>query len=503
MSAEPGTVGLSLIAHTNAGKTTLARTLLARDVGEVRDAPHVTVEASAYPMIDTEEGYKLVLWDTPGFGDSARLARRLQQQDNPIVWFLTQVWDRFRDRPFWLTQQAVRNAREYADVVLYLVNASERPGDAGYLASEFAVLAWIGKPVIVLLNQTGPPRNRSDEVDEETRWRDALAGHAHVNTVLMLDAFARCWVQEFVLFAAIADVLPRDRRSAFAHLSNAWQARRWKQFDDAMAAVTTPITNAACARVVLAGGPLPSRLGKALRIAREDADDGQARALRTLAQQLDLDLRTSMDRLISIHGLDGRAADVVNARLASDVTTDAPVSEGRAAAMGGIVSGAMTGLAADLAVGGLTLGAGMLAGAVLGALGGAGLARGINVARRKTDAAVTWDDAFLNELIVSALLRYLAVAHYGRGRGEWKDSEYPAFWRELVSGTVTSRRQELAGIWSMRSAECDPAEIDARLRPLLAAMARAAFERLYPDAMHSMVAATRAPQPGSVGSEGP
>jgi hypothetical protein len=36
---DPGTIALSLISHTNAGKTTLARTLLGRDVGEVRDAP--------------------------------------------------------------------------------------------------------------------------------------------------------------------------------------------------------------------------------------------------------------------------------------------------------------------------------------------------------------------------------------------------------------------------------------------------------------------------------
>ena len=44
--AEAGNaVALSLISHTNAGKTTLARTLLGRDVGEVRDEAHVTQEA--------------------------------------------------------------------------------------------------------------------------------------------------------------------------------------------------------------------------------------------------------------------------------------------------------------------------------------------------------------------------------------------------------------------------------------------------------------------------
>ena len=48
-------VTLSLISHTNAGKTTLARTLLAHDVGEVRDAPHVTVEAAAYPLVTTAD----------------------------------------------------------------------------------------------------------------------------------------------------------------------------------------------------------------------------------------------------------------------------------------------------------------------------------------------------------------------------------------------------------------------------------------------------------------
>ena len=35
--SEAMTIQLSLIAHTNAGKTTLARTLLGRDVGEVRE----------------------------------------------------------------------------------------------------------------------------------------------------------------------------------------------------------------------------------------------------------------------------------------------------------------------------------------------------------------------------------------------------------------------------------------------------------------------------------
>ncbi|MEO7007994.1 MAG: GTPase, partial [Caldimonas sp.] len=42
MSAPARSISLSLVSHTNVGKTTLARTLLGRDVGQVRDVPHVT-----------------------------------------------------------------------------------------------------------------------------------------------------------------------------------------------------------------------------------------------------------------------------------------------------------------------------------------------------------------------------------------------------------------------------------------------------------------------------
>ena len=106
MTATPVTVNLALLSHTNAGKTTLARTLLRQDIGAVLDRAHVTERAEAHVLLQTPEGDRLVLWDTPGFGDSVRLLRRLEQSGNPLGWFLGQVWDRFADRPFWCSQQA-------------------------------------------------------------------------------------------------------------------------------------------------------------------------------------------------------------------------------------------------------------------------------------------------------------------------------------------------------------------------------------------------------------
>ena len=148
------TLTLSLISHTNVGKTTLARTLLRQDVGDAHDGPHVTDSSSAYTLIETGDGEVLKLWDTPGFGDSARLLKRLKKEKGSFGWLVNKAWDRFTDRALWCSQHAVQNVQQEADVVLYLISASEDPGSAGFVDMEMEILGWIGKPVIVLLNQT-------------------------------------------------------------------------------------------------------------------------------------------------------------------------------------------------------------------------------------------------------------------------------------------------------------------------------------------------------------
>ena len=92
MTSAASTVEIALVSHTNAGKTTLARTLLGRDIGEVRDAPHVTDLTESHTLLTSPEGDTLRLADTPGFGDSARLVQRLRAADNPLGWLLREVW---------------------------------------------------------------------------------------------------------------------------------------------------------------------------------------------------------------------------------------------------------------------------------------------------------------------------------------------------------------------------------------------------------------------------
>ena len=143
----------------------------------------------------------------------------------------------------------------------------------------------------------------------------------------------------------------------------------------------------------------------------------------------------------------------------------------------------------------VSFGAGMLTGAVLGALGGAGIARGMNMARGKQGALLRWDDAFLSGLVGSALLRYLAVAHYGRGRGEWTEGEYPPFWQEKVAAAVAARSALLANLWARRNASAGAAALADDVRDVLAGAARSLLDDLYPGILAKVDSAIRGTPP--------
>ena len=520
----PVDLSLSLVSHTNVGKTTLARTLLGRDIGEVRDEAHVTELAEPFVMAESAAGDRLLLWDTPGFGNSQRLASRLAQAGNPLGWLLTEVWDRWRDRAFWASQRAIRHVLAQADVALYLVNAAEAPEDAGYLAPELQVLALLGKPVIVLLNQLGEPGTPAAEALQVQRWQVHLAGLGLnpnagaplVRAVLPLDAFARCWVQEVVLLQAVHAALPPGQQPAMARLAAAWRGRQRATWQAAMAVLADRLARAALDRERLASGgwraPLRrvgQQLGRALGLAGEATDTPQAQAMAALASRLDTDIRRGTEALIRLHGLQGQATGEVLARLAQHFARREPVSEGKAAVWGGLVTGALAGLKADIATGGLTMGGGLLAGGVLGAIGASAAARGVNHIRGLDQPLLAWDDAVLDALLRSALLGYLAVAHHGRGRGDWQSGEPPAAWWWVVDAVLAEHRPAVQALWQRRAgwlaspvaaaqlgfddegqpvsrvpaaAISPPADWLAALQALLSGTSAEVLVRLYPEA---------------------
>ena len=260
------------------------------------------------------------------------------------------------------------------------------------------------------------------------------------------------------------------------------------------------------------------KLGAALGLGGDAANSPEAQAMAAMAARLDSDIRRSTEALIRLHGLDGRASGAVLAQLAQHFARREPVSEGRAALWGGLVTGALAGLKADIVSGGLTMGGGLLAGGVLGALGAAGAARGVNRIRGIDQSLLAWQDTVLDALLRSALLGYLAVAHHGRGRGEFQEAppgqggpadEPPAAWLHAVDAALAALQPARAALWQRRQAVLAAApggpsaggnhpgrpvaqaagaavapavDFTAALQSLLCDASAAVLRRLYPDA---------------------
>lgn len=479
--SDTATIQFALVSHTNNGKTTLARTLIGVDVGEVRDAAHVTIFAESHVLQSTGQGDQLLLWDTPGFGDSVRLLRRLSMAGNPIGWFLREVFDRYRDNAFWLSQQALRTAKDAADVVLYLVNSSEHPRDAGYLPAEMKILAWLGKPVVVLLNQLGPPRPHAEEVAEQALWQQHLEQYPIVRAVLPMDAFARCWVHEHVFYETLAPLVEDSKQAAYRRLLAAWEVNNQQRYQASLGVTATLLAEAArdSEPIVDAAKSMLKSAMKVVGLGKPEEQRRQEAAMGIVVARLNTSIAGATAQLLALHHLDPGDAATINARVRDHFAVRAPVDKAQAGLLGAIVSGAATGLSADLMAGGLTMGGGALLGAIVGGLTMAGAAWGFNTGTDRQQPTMEFADAFLRTLLVGSVLRYLAVAHFGRGRGNFVEGEAPPFWQGEVERAV-GESVDLPQLWRQVRDSANGAAATALVTPVVAGITGKTLTRLYP-----------------------
>lgn len=450
-------VRLALISHTNVGKTSLTRTLLRSDVGEVVDAPHTTMENTLHVLATTTEGDRLLLWDTPGFGDSLRLKARLEQRGTALGWFLGEIWDRMADRPLYSSQQAMIAARDLTDVVLYQVNAAEDPDFATQVEAELTMLAWLEKPIILLLNQLPPQSRRAEREPLEQRWRDRF-GQDPVRRVLALDAFERSWIDEVQLLAAVAEELPATQRAAMARLLPAWQASALARFSASIEAIAALLVSAMRDREALATGQ-PARLAR-------------LGALRRLGSRLQAAVKTLDETLIRIEGLEGASARRIDTALTATRSHGDRPSPLQGAA-GGAALGAGAGAALDLALGGTSLGLFTALGASLSA------AAAWSWSQRAVDKrSLGWSTPFIEELLAEAAARYLAVTHHGRGRGRYEGAALDS-WRDLADGARQDAKPEVDALLAVID-DGDEARLKERAEQAVRRVLTQALQREYP-----------------------
>ena len=431
-------VRLVLISHTNVGKTSLARTLLRRDVGEIVDATHTTLDNHKHVLEETDHG-ALVLWDTPGFGDTSRLKQRLEQSEQPLSSLLVSAWDRVADRTLWCAQQAMTAVRDEADLVLYLVNASEDPEFATYIELELAILAWLDKPVLVLLNQLPPKEDEALRSDLLGRWETALS-RPPIRGVLALDAHERVWLEEHRLLKRVRDELEGEAATRMAPLLARWEAHQRERFEDAVRTLAGALAETAADREPVGRGQ-PRRLG---RVA----------ALRRLGTRLSERTSALDAHLIELEALEGDALRAVEADLtATHDHGDRP--DPTTGAAGGAVVGAGAGAALDLLFGGLTFGVFTALGASLSAA-----AAWRWCWQAIDERTLGWSSAFVGDLAIEYAARWLAITHHGRARGPF-DEHALASWRSAV-GQV--RRRHVAGLERLAEAAAPPGADEASLR---------------------------------------
>ena len=412
-------IRISIISHTNIGKTTLARTLLRRDVGEVRDRDHVTTESTEYTMLENDSA-RLIIWDTPGFGANYanKLLKRLRSDGSAGGWLMHEIIDRLSNRPLFCSLQAARNVRSNADAVLYLVNAKESPSDATYVKMELELLNEIGKPVLLVINQVdqiSKDQSRSEYTYHiEQAWHEEFGEIETVKKVLVLDAFSRVWLEELEVLREVANQLPKQKQTALGSLCKHYEKKQSEIIRECSLAAASTLEFAANQKIVPAPGMSDKEIFRELYLSLQNQLDDYVETVMS-AYELEAGNNPALQADIEqVKGLAGKK-----------------IPEGWTGILSAALTGAGGGLAADAMSGGLTFGGGALIGFIIGGIGGLTAAKSINHLL-KMDGDCRWSESFLYGLFKQLLFYHLLIAHHGRGKGLIDFEQRVKLWNESI-----------------------------------------------------------------------
>ena len=373
MSESNGLFRIAVVGHTNAGKTSLMRTL-ARDTnfGEVSPSPATTREVTSIALLADNKPVA-DFRDTPGLEDSIGLLefidglRTDRRDDGPslVERFLgtAEASDLYAHEA-----KALRQART-ADLVLYVVDARDRV--LPRYQDELELLARCGRPVLPVMNFVADDAARTEE------WRDALARlglHAAVNfDTIVYDA-----EDEKKLFEAMR-VLAEPHRDAIDALITDRAKRRKRSIERATKAIAELLVDAA-SYVEVVAPPESEDDDAGKRLAVSEAESALQRALREHERMAHCAIFAAFE--FADEDADAVLLECTEGRLGVDLFSQEAMRQSGIGAATGAAGGAATGAILDLAVGGMSLGAAAAIGAVVGGFLGTTAAQGRRLVRR-------------------------------------------------------------------------------------------------------------------------
>jgi small GTP-binding protein len=407
---------LAVVGHTNVGKTSLLRTLT-RDVGfgEVSHRPSTTRHVEGARLSVDGEAL-LELYDTPGLEDAIALLDYLERLDRPgerldgpkrLERFLegSEARQRFEQEAKVIRQLLA------SDAGLYVIDARE-PVLAKY-RDELAVLASGGKPLLPVLNFVSSAQQR------EPDWREALA-RLGLHALVRFDSVAPPEDGERRLYESLA-LLLETSRGRLERLIEDQQAQRDARKQSAARLISELLLDcAACRRSVA-------------------TDSGQVQAaiddLRKAVREREQRCVESLLKLYAFRREDASASDLplMDGRWGDDLFNPETLKLLGVRVGGGIAAGAAAGAGVDLLLGGITLGAAALVGAIAGgALQTARSYGGRLMGKFKGQRELTVDDAVLRLLALRQ--RQLLQALEVRGHAAMESIKLTApvdkTWRE-------------------------------------------------------------------------
>ncbi len=349
-------IRIAVVGHTNAGKTSLLRTLTRHIAfGEVADRPGTTRHVEAIDL--KVDGVPAVrFFDTPGLEDAITLAdymKALAECPTPPDRVRAFLAGPEAHAAFEQEAKVLRQMLE-VDAGIYVIDTRE-PVLPKFRA-EIEILTWCARPIMPVLNFVRDARSRKDE------WLTTLAAY-NLHACVQFDAVAPFAGSEEQLYQDLSTLL-RERRSALVRVMEdlAFQ-RRERQ--------------AAGCRVV--SDLLVSMAALRRPIAQEDfaVEHRREKFIRGFREDVLKASRASIDDLLAIYGFRGEEADAatlpwLDGRWEDDLFNPETLRDaGRKLGAGAAVGGAI-GLVADIATAGLSLGAGTALGAALGGMASQG-----------------------------------------------------------------------------------------------------------------------------------
>ncbi|MCS4508663.1 GTPase/DUF3482 domain-containing protein [Xylophilus ampelinus] len=345
-------IRIAVVGHTNAGKTSLLRTLSRRiDFGEVSDRPGTTRHVESIDL--RADGRAAVrFFDTPGIEDAVALQEHLHLPSMAPADALPAE----RVRRFLAGPEAHGVFEQEAKVLRTLLGA-----DAAFLVidvrapvlpkyrAEIALLHACARPVLPVLNFV------RDGAGREADWR-ALLADAGLHAVVRFDATAPFTGAERDLYQDLGTLLPTHRVT--------------------LQRVVQALGTEAEARQGAALREIASLLVRCTAL-RRSVPDASAAAMRSAADALQAEVRQAarhcIDTLLALHGFRADDADEaplphLEGRWEMDLFSPEALKAAGLRLGAGTAAGAVVGVVTDIALAGLSLGAGAALG---GAIGGA------------------------------------------------------------------------------------------------------------------------------------